>query len=172
MSLSYSRTIHKFQGLSAGPVDVGKIPNMYSVILCDPDAGSREASCTGLFYTALSRATTLGDCSGKGSAIYFFGPHFNYDRIKYLTKRQDGVTDYFNVTERRHWVAHLDANTVATPSNMRTKNGKIKKIYGRLLDWVSTERISYQHLIDRIDAYVLSRVHSIRRQDFACLFEI
>ena len=37
LSLAYARTIHKFQGLSAGPVDEGKIPNMFDVIVCDPD---------------------------------------------------------------------------------------------------------------------------------------
>jgi hypothetical protein len=71
--LAFARTIHKFQGLSAGPVDAGKIPNMYDCIICDPDMKQSEARATGLFYTALSRATTFGDSEGLNSAIYFMG---------------------------------------------------------------------------------------------------
>ncbi len=43
LEVSYARTIHKFQGLTAGPVDEGKIPNMYQCIVCDPDEKNSKA---------------------------------------------------------------------------------------------------------------------------------
>ena len=61
LEISYARTIHKFQGLTAGTVDEGKIPNMYQCIVCDPDEKKFEGTSLGLFYTALSRGTTLED---------------------------------------------------------------------------------------------------------------
>ena len=64
LTLAYARTIHKFQGMSAGPVDEGKIKNMYDVIVCDPDEKSFQGTVLGLLYTATSRATTLGDDNG------------------------------------------------------------------------------------------------------------
>ena len=62
--------------LSAGPVDAGKIPNMYKCIVCDPDEKSFESSALGLLYTAVSRGTTLGDSDGMNSAVYFTGSSF------------------------------------------------------------------------------------------------
>ena len=58
LDVAYARTIHKFQGLSAGPVDEGKVPNMYDCIVCDPDEKKFEGSALGLLYTAVLRATT------------------------------------------------------------------------------------------------------------------
>ena len=84
--MSYARTIHKFQGLTAGPVNEGKIPNMYQCIICDPDEKKIEGTSLGLFYTATSRATTLGDDDGMNSAIYFSGNQFKEERIRGLTK--------------------------------------------------------------------------------------
>ena len=79
---AYGRTIHKFQGQTAGPVDEGRPPNQYEVIICDPDDRKWEGKFMGLFYTALSRATTLGDANGLNSAIYFTGKDFKEDRIR------------------------------------------------------------------------------------------
>ena len=94
LEVSYARTIHKFQGLTAGPVDEGKIPNIYECIICDPDDKKYEGSSLGLLYTTLSRATTLGDNNGLNSAIYFTGQEFKRVRITRLTKRKNSNDDY------------------------------------------------------------------------------
>lgn len=112
LDLAFARTIHRFQGLSAGPVDKGKIPNMYECILCDPDVKSAEGKCTGLFYTGVSRGTTLGDENGLGSAVYFQGPNLTRERIQDLTKRNNSDEDYVQVQRRRDWVQHLNRNTI------------------------------------------------------------
>ena len=89
LCLSYARTIHKFQGLSAGPVDEGKIPNMFACIICDPDMRHVEGSALGLFYTALSRATTLGNEDGSESAIYFTGTAYDEARIRNIGRMKN-----------------------------------------------------------------------------------
>ena len=45
-----------------------------------------EGTSLGLFYTATTRATTLGDDDGLNSAIYFSGTRFREERIRGLTK--------------------------------------------------------------------------------------
>ena len=74
LDLSFARTIHTFQGLQAGPTKEGKRKeHMYEHIICDPHDKSVETTQTGMFYTAVSRGTTLGDNNGLNSAIYFTG---------------------------------------------------------------------------------------------------
>ena len=85
LEVLYARTIHKLQVLTAGPVDEGKIPNMYQCIVCDPDE-KFEGTSLGLFYTATPRATRLGDDDGLNSAIYFSGSQVREERIRGLTK--------------------------------------------------------------------------------------
>ncbi len=104
LDVSYARTIHKFQGLTAGPVDEGKIPNMYQCIVCDPDEKKFEGTSLGLFYTATSRATTLGDDNGLNSAIYFSGSAFNEQRIRGLTKLKNSDQDFIMAKKRKKWV--------------------------------------------------------------------
>ena len=48
LELSFARTIHKFQGLQAGPIDPGRTPNVFKRIICNPDTKSAEARATGL----------------------------------------------------------------------------------------------------------------------------
>ena len=107
LDVAYARTIHKFQGLSAGPVDDGKVPNMYECIVCDPDEKKFEGSALGLLYTAVSRATTLGDDQGLGSAIYFTGSEFKERRIRRLTKLKDSDEDFKAAQKRQKWVQYL-----------------------------------------------------------------
>ena len=68
--LGWGITVHRFQGQSAGPVDVNKMPNPYECLICDPHDSSAEITHLGVFYTAISRATTLGDDDGLNSAFY------------------------------------------------------------------------------------------------------
>lgn len=107
LEVSYARTIHKFQGLTAGPVDEGKIQNFYQCIVCDPDEKRYEGSSLGLLYTAVSRATTLGDENGLGSAIYFMGNSFKEERIRRLTKLKHSDRDFVMAQKRQKWVDFL-----------------------------------------------------------------
>ena len=121
LTLAYARTIHKFQGMSAGPVDKGKLPNPYSCIICDPDTKEAEALQTGLFYTAVSRSTTFGNDLGENSAIFFMGNDFNAERIRNINKKKNSTEYYANFYKRQKWVDYLK----------KTQNQMIyhKKIY-------------------------------------------
>ena len=80
LALSFGRTVHTFQGQNAGIVDPGRPPNPVQRIICDPGTRAFEATNIGLFYTILSRATTLGTFQDttqsnqkiSDSAVYFF----------------------------------------------------------------------------------------------------
>ena len=110
LSLAFAKTIHTFQGGNAGPVDDGKPPNPIQRIICDPGTKQFEGINIGLFYTLLSRATTLGnidDTSFKNSAIYFIGNNMNEDRITNITKNAHG-NDYLKVSKRKTWIDYLN----------------------------------------------------------------
>ena len=89
LTLSFGRTVHTYQGQNAGPVDPGRPPNPVQRIICDPGTRSFEGRSIGLFYTILSRATSIGSFSSENasyekitdSAIYFFGKNMNQARI-------------------------------------------------------------------------------------------
>ena len=85
------------QGQSAGPVDKDQPPNPIKRIICDPGTRQFEGQNIGLFYTVLSRATTLGDnetCPEhekyKNLVIYFIGSNMNKSRITNITRQQNG----------------------------------------------------------------------------------
>lgn len=146
LDLAFARTIHRFQGLSAGPVDEGKIPNMYECIICDPDVKASEVRATGLFYTALSRATTLGDDDGLNSAIYFTGNNITKDRIQNVTKKANKNEEYINVIKRRQWMTYLSQNTVKfTKATTRNMNN--------VFQWTKSQ-IMYPDLHKRIRMYI------------------
>lgn len=104
LEVSCTRTFHKFQGLTAGPVDKGKIEIFCQCIVCDPDEKRFEGTSAGLFHTAVSRPTTLGDDDGLGSAIHFTGNAFKEDRIKRLTKLKHSDQDFAIAQKRKTWV--------------------------------------------------------------------
>jgi hypothetical protein len=143
LDLAFARTIHKFQGLSAGPVDEGKIPNMHECIVCDPDIQGSECRATGLLHTGTSRATTLGDKDGLNSAIYFQGPNFTKSRIQNVTKKTNSQYEFENVKRRKIWVNHLKSNTVK-PKKVNTNHAQ------KIFAWSKT-KITKQHLKERID---------------------
>lgn len=121
LELAYARSIHKFQGMTVGPTKPGQPPNMYSTIICDPDDRRFEGMWPGLLYTMVSRATTLGDDSGVGSAIYFDAPLVGsipltterLSNLLYKTKRTASNKEpelYENVKMRQDYVAKLRSN--------------------------------------------------------------
>ena len=146
LCLAYARTIHKFQGLTAGPVDKGKIKNMFDVIICDPDDGEYESSALGLFYTAISRATTLGDKDGLNSAIHFTGEHVTEARIRRIGKRKGSTQEYTRVGERRRWVDYLQKRTSKTKLSKRKQK--------RIIKWGTSTKYNFTTLKERIDKYI------------------
>jgi hypothetical protein len=125
LELAFARTLHRFQGLSAGPVDPGKIPNMFKVIICDPDGKIVEGRNTGFFYTMLSRATTLGDPNGLNSAIYFTGPNLTKQRIQELTLKTNSLQVLGNIKRRTAWVQYLESHIVDTSNISHPKMQKL-----------------------------------------------
>jgi hypothetical protein len=152
--LAYARTIHKFQGLSAGPVDIGKIPNMYEAIVADPDDNQSEGNNIGLLYTALSRATTLGDADGRNSAIYFHSADFIPERISNLTKKAGTEKEFEYIKKRNLWVEHIRENTASTTEHLRTF---LTSDYLWYLSWVQTNTFSELALLERLQQYKQSR---------------
>lgn len=155
LTLAYARTIHKFQGLSAGPVDKGKIPNMYDCIVCDPDKNQAEGRALGLLYTAVSRATTLGDDDGLNSAFYFTGQAFGEERLRGLGLKKDSRDEFINVVRRRAWVAYLKQHTVEGCFNKQQECS--------LLTWIENSKVSYDSLYKRTKDYVFSFHQSRKR---------
>ena len=143
LKLSYGRTIHTFQGQTAGPAEKNKPPNAVSRIICDPGDRGMEAKCPGLFYTSVSRATTIGN-ENKPSAIYFMGNNMNMERITDLTLTKQGKP-YKLVTLRQKWVNHLKKNTKkSTLTNQEKKD---------LLQWASNTYISLHELDECLSSW-------------------
>ena len=141
LSLSFGRTVHTFQGQNAGPVDPGRPQNAVQRIICDPGTRSFEAKCTGLFYTILSRATTIGTTDTGNpimdSAVYFFGKNMNQARIRNITLQNNGQP-YKSVMKRARWVAFLQDHV--HPPSMSPSEQKA------LFTWVKSTKISPDHL--------------------------
>lgn len=149
LTVAYARTIHKFQGLTAGPVDAGKVPNMFDVLVVDPDEKQCEGSALGLLYTAVSRATTLGNDDGIGSAIYFTGPAFKATRIRNLTYSATTNKEFEMARKRQHWVTHIQNQTVRSLPRLHFALENKQD----LLQWGQSARYSYDMLYDRVFKY-------------------
>ena len=152
LTVAYARTIHKFQGLSAGPVDAGKIKNMHDVLICDPDERMFEGTALGLLYTAVSRATTLGDDDGRDSAIYFFGSAMTKDRVRHLTFKVDNKTEFELAKKRRHWVNYLMARAVESRPFISAATAKADYLF----QWSRSNTYDYDTLYKRIRDYTVS----------------
>ena len=106
--LSWGRTIHKFQGLEAGP-------NSYiKKIVIHLGDRKMEGLNPGLTYTALSRAKNIGTQENNymDSAMYFSGPT-TYTRFQDLRKGKDGT--YKAIINRDKWTKRLQQNTIKNP---------------------------------------------------------
>lgn len=120
---------------------------MYECIVCDPDNGSYEGKASGLFYTALSRATTLGDPRGLHSAIYFTGASFNKDRITKIGEYAPPNSGKMkNFVKREKWVEHIARNT--RPNTLT--GSEMKDITA----WCKKRKVTYDQLYSRTKEYV------------------
>jgi hypothetical protein len=81
-----TQTIHTFQGQNVGPAGNGRPENPIQRIVLEPGDRKFEGNNVGLFYTAMSRATTIGNTGDRiSSAVYFDSPHFSIERFTNLT---------------------------------------------------------------------------------------
>jgi hypothetical protein len=126
LALAYGKTAHTFQGQNVGPVPAGRPENPIKKIVVDPGKREFEGQNVGLFYTLLSRATTIGDQNDKlSSAIYFDGPNFSRGRIENLTMKTNKEM-YKVAMLRKNWVTYLHKNEIK--KGQRTKM-EIKELF-------------------------------------------
>ena len=98
MTLAFGKTINSFQGQNVGPTQPGQPINPIQAIIVDPGTRVFESTSPGLFYSVLSRVTTLGDPNDiTTSAIFFNGNNMTRHRILNITSRKDGLP-YAKVT--------------------------------------------------------------------------
>ena len=121
---------------------------MYDVLICDPDEKQYEGNAIGLLYTAVSRATTLGNDDGSNSAIYFTGSAFNANRIRNLTYKEDGK-EFEPSKKRRIWVRHINQQAI----NTKKRFTNILKERHIILRWATETTCSYDDLYIRIQDY-------------------
>lgn len=114
--VAFGRTIHTFQGQEAGP---GK---PIQSIIVDPGDRTFEMRNPGTLNCCITRATTLGDKTNE-SALYFTGPHINYDRFHKMSYTKLG-TLCEKVTLREKWVSYLMERKSITSKKWKTINHK------------------------------------------------
>jgi hypothetical protein len=113
LRVCFAKTIHTFQGSSAGPVRPGQPENSIKRLVVDIGTRQFEGNNPGLSYTAFGRATTLGDPSNVlTSSLFFDGPNLCPDRIMNITTKSDGSGYYKKVQLRQQWVRLLHQNTL------------------------------------------------------------
>lgn len=146
LQVAYARTIHTFQGLSAGPTASGT--HQYKCIIVDPDKRNYEGKNLGLLYTAISRATTLGDEDGLNSAIYFIGSDFTEARIRNLANKQ-GTNELFHKAQQREWwVQYLEQHKQHHELTITEQQ--------HILEWAESFQTSTEILRETINKYTHS----------------
>ena len=122
LSLAFAKTIHSFQGATVGPTPPGRPENNFLHIVADPGSRQFESTTNGLFYTLLSRVTTIGDMKDPTtSAIAFTGSNMNVNRIKKINRKLNG--DYYeNVKQLHKWVKYLDDHKMYKASENEIQN--------------------------------------------------
>ena len=142
-------------------MDEGKIPNMFECIICDPGERKREAIALGLFYTATSRATTLGDEDGLNSAIYFEGKDFVESRFRNIGQCLKKDASYKLVKKRSKWVSFLEKHKHGSTMSSEDQES--------VLDWASNTRITFDALYSRVSIYTESTLSHRSHQVTASL---
>jgi len=137
--LSFARTIHTFQGQSAGPTkDNNK--NQIQRIICDVGTARFESQNIGLFYTALSRATTIGTVqNNRYDSAIFFTQSTDKTRLDRLTKKTDN-TEYEMIKKRKAWIQHVE-------KHLDTDNKTITdKQIDEIFKWATTQKYTLEEL--------------------------
>ena len=109
LELSFATTIHKIQGLEAGPSKPGDSMKAAESMIIDIGNKAFEHKCPGLFYVAATRGSSFGDGDFSKSSIFFRGQEITHDRLLNLTKTQTGQTTV-RAKRRNAWVALLQSN--------------------------------------------------------------
>ena len=133
--LSFARTIHTFQGQSAGPTSSNN-KNPLMRIICDVGTPRFESQNIGLFYTALSRATTIGSqTSNRQDSAIFFTQSLDKARLDRLTTKVDN-TEYDMIKKRNDWVTHIQKHLTNEECNV--SETEMQKIF----EWATQIRFS------------------------------
>lgn len=132
--------------MSAGPTDEGQFSNTYSTIICDPGDRKAESLWPGIFYTAVSRGTTLGRADGLGSAVYFLND-IPSARLEDLTIKQNSTCRYHKVVVRDRWIQYQKRHLVAPLKDVGSTllwAAKMSTTGGLTAEWLEakTERYS------------------------------
>ena len=109
LELSFATTIHKIQGLEAGPSKPGDSMKAAESMIIDIGNKQFEHKCPGLFYVAATRGSSFGDGDFSKSSIFFRGEDITFDRLLNLTKTKTGQTTV-RAQRRRAWVDLLESN--------------------------------------------------------------
>ena len=149
LQLAFARTIHSFQGKSAGPTDEGKQNNAFRHLIVDVGDSKFEVNSPGLFYVAFSRATTIGDHNGKGSAIYFQDNCVSVHRLTNMTKTQKSgfQNDSEKVRKRNIFLNRVEESS--------KKHKVTKETISEVEDWISVSNFSKLDIQREID----KRIH-------------
>lgn len=122
LTVSFARTLHKFQGQQVGPNHSNKM------MVFGPGSCTFEASSPGLLYVGLSRMSTIGP-TVNDSCFYFFGPDANENRLTNVTHKRGDKSKptkekYKRVVLREVWERYLDRNernnSISYSSNERS----------------------------------------------------
>ena len=139
LCLSFGRTIHTFQGQEAGPTKPIKS------LVVDVGSTGFEGRNPGTLYTAISRASTIGNGNPLNSALYFNGEleysrltDVRYKRLKGKYKNQE-KEEYDKVKFRTNWINHLEKNLDSRKHF--TKSQKLS-----LRHWAMNTTVSHEQL--------------------------
>ena len=143
LTLAFARTIHTFQGMEAGK------DKHIKAIVVDVGTTKFESSHSGVLYTALSRASTLGKNGDiNQSSIYFCGLNLKIDRltnVKYHRNASKRGQEYKIVRLRDKWIQYLKQKATETEIISTTTQNMLKL-------WAETTTYSKGEL-DQIIAY-------------------
>ena len=140
LQLAFARTLHTFQGQSAG-ITVRPPHNPVRIIIVDPGDRAFEGNNPGLLYMSISRATTIGNGDPYKSALYFTGNNMNMSRIMNLTRKTNG-DKFVKVKLREKWINRLDTNTITPPLS----NEQVSKT----LHWANTYKMNESLLAEAL----------------------
>jgi len=137
--LSFARTIHTFQGQSAGPTDdLNK--NAIMRIICDVGTTKFESQNIGLLYTALSRATTMGtEQNNRTDSAIYLTESLDRTRLDRLTTKMDG-NQYDMIMKRNAWTKLLEDAATVERKDVTEKNIQ------ELFKWAQNSEYSTEHI--------------------------